>query len=46
MRRLLKAIAKGDDIGDVSTLENEAAVSEVQAAFEEVRLSIKKNQTR
>ena len=43
MRRLLKAIAKGDEIGDVSTLENEAAVSEVQDAFEEVRLSIKKN---
>jgi len=43
MRRLLKAIAKGDEIGDVSTLENEAAVSEVEAAFEEVRLSIKKN---
>jgi acetyl-CoA synthetase len=41
MRRLLKAIAKGDDIGDVSTLENEAAVSEVQSAFEEVRSSIK-----
>ena len=46
MRRLLKAIAKGDDIGDVSTLENEAAVSEVQEAFEEVKMSIKKNQTR
>ncbi len=43
MRRLLKAIAKGDEIGDISTLENEAAVSEVQAAFEEVKLSIKKN---
>ncbi len=43
MRRLLKAIAKGDDIGDISTLENEAAVSEVQAAFEEVKSSIKKN---
>jgi acetyl-CoA synthetase len=42
MRRLLKAIAKGDKIGDVSTLENEAAVSEVQAAFEEVKQSIKK----
>ena len=43
MRRLLKAIAKGDEIGDISTLENEAAVSEVQAAFEEVKQSIKKN---
>ena len=40
MRRLLKSIAKGEAIGDVSTLENEAAVSEIQAAFEELRLSL------
>ncbi|TSA17801.1 MAG: acetate--CoA ligase [Nitrosopumilales archaeon] len=46
MRRLLKAIAKGDEIGDISTLENEAAVSEVQIAFEEVKQSIKKNYTK
>jgi len=43
MRRLLKSMAKGDEIGDVSTLENEAAVSEVQAAFEELKLSIQKD---
>ena len=43
MRRLLKAIAKGDEIGDISTLENEAAVSEVQAAFDEVKSSLKNN---
>ena len=46
MRRLLKSIAKGDEIGDVSTLENEAAVSEVQAAFEELKLSIQKGSTK
>jgi acetyl-CoA synthetase len=46
MRRLLKSIAKGDEIGDVSTLENEAAVSEVQAAFEELKLSIEKGSTK
>jgi len=46
MRRLLKSIAKGDEIGDVSTLENEAAVSEVQAAFEELKLSIQKGNTK
>lgn len=40
MRRLLKSIAQGEAIGDVSTLENEAAVSEIQAAFEELRLSL------
>ncbi|HXV38193.1 MAG TPA: acetate--CoA ligase [Nitrosopumilaceae archaeon] len=43
MRRLLKAIAIGEAIGDVSTLENEAAVSEVQTAFEELKLSLQKN---
>jgi len=43
MRRLLKSMAKGEAIGDVSTLENEAAVSEVQAAFEELKLSLSKS---
>ncbi len=40
MRRLLKAIAEGGQVGDISTLENEASVTEVQAAFDEVKLSI------
>lgn len=40
MRRLLKAIAGGSVIGDVSTLEDEAAVSEVQAAFDELQKSM------
>ncbi len=40
MRRLLKAIASGGDVGDVSTLEDGAAVSEVQSAFEELRDSV------
>lgn len=42
MRRLLKAIAGGSKIGDVSTLEDEAAVLEVQSAFEELREFIKR----
>lgn len=42
MRRLLKAIASDGKIGDVSTLEDEAAVSEVQAAFEELRKSVER----
>jgi len=42
MRRLLKAIACNDKIGDVSTLEDGAAVNEVKAAFEELQKSIKK----
>ncbi|HEU03898.1 MAG TPA: acetate--CoA ligase [Nitrosopumilus sp.] len=43
MRRLLKAIASNEKIGDVSTLEDESAVSEVQTAFEELKNSIKNN---
>ena len=40
MRRLLKAIAQGEKIGDVSTLEDGAAVDEVQAAFDELKKSV------
>ncbi len=43
MRRLLKAIASDDKIGDISTLEDGAAVSEVQTAFNEIKSAIKKN---
>ncbi|MBL7001776.1 MAG: acetate--CoA ligase [Nitrosopumilus sp.] len=40
MRRLLKAIVNNEKIGDVSTLEDGAAVSEVQSAFDELQTSI------
>jgi acetyl-CoA synthetase len=40
MRRLLKAIAKGEQIGDVSTLEDEASVEEVKNAFSEMKQSV------
>ncbi len=40
MRRLLKAIANKETIGDVSTLEDGAAVSEIQSAFDELQKSI------
>ncbi len=43
MRRLLKAITMNEKIGDVSTLEDGAAVSEIQAAFEELKHSIQQN---
>jgi len=45
MRRLLKAIANNDTIGDVSTLEDGAAVAEVQSAIQELQNSMneKKN---
>ena len=40
MRRLLKAIAKNEKIGDVSTLEDGAAVSEIQSTFQELQKTI------
>lgn len=43
MRRLLKAIAMNEKIGDISTLEDGSAVSEIQAAFEELKHSIQQN---
>ena len=45
MRRLLKSIAKNDKIGDISTLEDGAAVSEVQSAFDELKKSMENNKT-
>ncbi len=42
MRRLLKAIAKGEKIGDVSTLEDEASVDEVKSALAELEQTLKK----
>jgi acetyl-CoA synthetase len=42
MRRLLKAIANNEIIGDVSTLEDGAAVTEIQSAFDELQKSIHK----
>ena len=40
MRRLLKSIASNEAVGDVSTLEDGAAVSEVQTAFDELKKQI------
>jgi len=34
MRRVLKAVASGEAVGDLSTLENEASVDEVKKAYE------------
>jgi acetyl-CoA synthetase len=41
MRRLLKAIANNDPIGDISTLEDATAVTEVQNTVQELQKSIK-----
>jgi acetyl-CoA synthetase len=37
MRRLLKSIAIGDKIGDITTLEDEAALNEVSQAYEDLK---------
>ncbi|MGI0057141.1 MAG: acetate--CoA ligase [Nitrosarchaeum sp.] len=42
MRRLLKTIANNETIGDVSTLEDGTAVTEIQSAFKELQKSIQK----
>jgi acetyl-CoA synthetase len=42
MRRLLKSIANNEKIGDVSTLEDGTAVTEVQSVFDEIQKSIAK----
>jgi len=46
MRRLLKAIAKNEKIGDISTLEDGAAVDEIQAVFEELEKTVRENQNK
>ena len=43
MRRLLKSIAKKEKIGDISTLEDGAAVEEVQSAFDELQNTVNKD---
>ncbi len=40
MRRIMKALALGKPIGDITTLEDEAAVEEVKAAYEALRQEI------
>ena len=44
MRRLLKAIANNEKTGDVSTLEDGAAVSEIQSAFDELQKNVQNQQ--
>ena len=43
MRRVLKAIASNEKIGDVSTLEDGTAVKDVQDAFTELERTVRKN---
>jgi len=45
MRRVLKAIASNEKVGDISTLEDGAAVKDVQDTFAEFQKSIKNNES-
>jgi acetyl-CoA synthetase len=40
MRRVLKAVASGTTIGDLTTLEDEVSVEEVKKAFEELKKKV------
>ena len=37
MRRILKAVASGQSLGDLTTLENEASIEEVERAYESLK---------
>jgi hypothetical protein len=41
MRRVLRAVLTGSQLGDLSTLEDEASVEEVRAAVESLMRSMK-----
>jgi len=41
MRRLLKAVASGENVGDTTTLEDGAAVQEVRQAYEEMKKGVR-----
>ena len=45
MRRVLKAIAGNENVGDVSTLEDSTAVKVVQDAFTELQGAVRKNKS-
>ncbi|MEM0441241.1 MAG: acetate--CoA ligase [Candidatus Caldarchaeum sp.] len=43
MRRVLKAVAVGGGLGDLTTLEDEAAVEEIKSSYEELIKAIRKS---
>src|SRR5207248_5082641 len=40
MRRVLKAVVLGKDVGDISTIEDEGSVEEAREAWEQMRASV------
>ena len=45
MRRVLKAVASEQNLGDLTTLENEASVEEVKKAYENLKKASRKAKT-
>ncbi len=45
MRRLLRAVAEGKELGDVTTLESEVAVEEAKKAYEMVKAALEGSQS-
>jgi acetyl-CoA synthetase len=43
MRRLIKAVITGQQLGDYSTIEDEGSISEIRKAAEELAASLKRN---
>lgn len=43
MRRVLKAVAAGTSIGDITTLDDQTSVEEVMAAYEELKVAAAKS---
>jgi hypothetical protein len=43
MRRVLKAIAGNENVGDISTLDDSASVKAVQDVFTEFQGTVRKN---
>jgi acetyl-CoA synthetase len=42
MRRVIKAVAVGASLGDITTLEDEAAVEEVKQGYEELVKAVRR----
>jgi hypothetical protein len=40
MRRVLKAVASGTNLGDLTTIEDEASIDEVKKAYEELQKKV------
>jgi acetyl-coenzyme A synthetase (EC 6.2.1.1) len=42
MRRVVRAVATGSEVGDITTLEDEASVEEIRKALQEFKEELKR----